>query len=55
METPAAARLTSLATGSNPTADEKAIAAELIELQKNPLANKAKRRELAKKLEELQR
>lgn len=55
METPAAARLTSLATGSNPTADAEAIAAELIELQKSPLANKAKRRELAKKLEELQR
>lgn len=55
VETPAAARLTSLASGSNPTADAEAIAAELIEMQKNPQVNKEKRKELTKRLEELQK
>lgn len=53
LETPVEARITSLARGSS--ISEESLVAELTELQKNPTANKERRKEIMKKLEELHR
>ena len=54
LATPAEARLTSMATGSNQSQDAEALAARLLELQANPSANKEERAKLKIKLRELQ-
>jgi len=53
LETPAAARLSSMATGSNPSRDAEALGAELLELQSKPQTPevRAKRKEIKTLLE----
>jgi len=56
LQTPAAAKLTSLGTGANPSRDAEALGAQLLELQSQPQTSevKAKRKEIAKQLSELE-
>jgi len=56
LETPAAARLSSMATGANPSQDVEALGRELRELQGKPRTseNLAKRKELVKQINELE-
>lgn len=56
LETPAAARLSSMATGANPSRDAEALGAELLELQSKPQTPdvKAKRKEIAKQIAQLE-
>lgn len=54
LNTPVEARLSSMATGSNPSFDAETLAAKLVELQKDPVKNREERKKINKQLKELE-